>query len=296
MDLGLPPPHLPRVVTGPRRSLFLAVESRTLSILLAAWLLVGQGGVVRAQGPIHEVVEGDVLDGHVGWGVASAGDVDADGFADYRVAAPFHSVGGQEVGAIGTFSGRDGSPILIVVGTPGANLGGVECIGDVDHDGTSDFASNGGQPGLGVVIVFSGQAGTPLYTFSGHHVNDDFGDAMAGPGDVDGDGFVDLVVGAPQTVTAGGNHAGRVRVFSGFDGSVVHQLDGATGGQSLGEGVGSFGDFDADGHADLVVGAPGDHGFATWAGAVRVVSGKTGTTLATSYGAMAADYFGHACD
>ncbi|MFG0315829.1 MAG: FG-GAP-like repeat-containing protein, partial [Planctomycetota bacterium JB042] len=148
----------------------------------------------------------------------------------------------------------------------------------------------------GAAVVLAGKDGATLGTFTGVHGDDGFGVDVAGPGDVDADGFVDVVVGAPQTTTSGGTYAGRVRVFSGFDGTVLHTIDGGTPGEQLGSSVGRFGDFDADGHADFVMGVTKDGTGGVNAGAAYVVSGKTGGILASFFGNTPGDLYGFSCD
>jgi len=100
------------------------------------------------------------------------------------------------------WSGRDGSVLHTLVGTPGAFFGtSVGAVGDADEDGYADFvvgASLGGATFQGTAQIFSGLDGHLLTTFEGDSPVDLFGRSVAPAGDVNGDGFVDLIVGADQ--------------------------------------------------------------------------------------------------
>ena len=114
------------------------------------------------------------------------------------------------------------------------------------------------------------------------------GSSVAGVGDVDLDGAPDFAVGVPGAAPGGRRYAGSVLVYSGADGSLLLRLDGGPRTFGLGVDVGSAGDFDGDGHADIVAGAhessPPTGGTNQDKGVVRVFSGASGAVLFEAYG------------
>jgi len=146
----------------------------------------------------------------------------------------------------------------------------------------------------------SAQSPPPQQLHLGLHDGDALGRALDGVGDCNGDGVPDLAAGAPQAGVAG--KAGYVRLLSGKDGAPLAQLTGSAAGDLYGAAVAGAGDADADGHADLIAGAPrsGDAASATPAtpGAyAELISGATGAVLFHLPGsAVEADGFGAAVD
>src|SRR5690606_16831967 len=130
----------------------------------------------------------------------------------------------------------------VVAAIGGTNTGdqlgqSVASAGDVDQDGVPDlivgaWAADGvGGLDAGEAIVFSGATFQPLFTFQGAGPQDGFGVDVAGPGDVDGDGFVDLLIGA-YGADAGGADAGSAYMFSGQTGFIHLVLPGASAGDT----------------------------------------------------------------
>lgn len=210
------------------------------------------------------------MDSQFGRSVATAGDVNGDGFADVIVGAPGEQGdAGRAYLYWGTAEGLAQKPAISIVG-PGMAKGrfgaAVTAAGDVNGDGYADVAI--GAPGIGRAFVYLGQIDlletTPTATvprqgtLSGDSSpTDEFGTSLAGACDVTGDGLADLVIGAP-----GSNQGtGSVHIFTGrktgLDFLATTTLRGSTDGGHFGGAVACAGDTDGDGYSDVAVGQPG---------------------------------------
>ena len=266
-----------------------------------------------------QIVGESQLDG-AGFSVAAAGDVNGDGYADVIIGAPNNASGGIQPGAAYVVFGRpDGFdfPLDLAALSPldgfkisgefdyggfGASVAGA---GDVNGDGFADLIvgapGSPGASGYAAAYVIFGKAGgfgpvdvstlTPSDGFKivGETPDDGIGFSVAGAGDVNGDGFADIIVGAPgnygyDTATSTSRYGAAYVIFGkagGFGTIDLATLSPADGFKiedesdgNAGVSVSSAGDVNGDGYADLLIGAPGNG--ANGEGAAYVVFGKAG--------------------
>jgi len=214
-------------------------------------------------------------------------DLNGDGIPEWLTSAPFAPVSGQIRGRVYLMDGLTGAVLRTHLGTtPQAAFGWrMAGLGDLDGDGIEDYGASApgttGSTVSGEVTIWSGNLSLSpdqwvLWTSPSEGAGDRFGHALDGVGDVNGDGRDDFLVGAPQHDTGGAN-AGRARIYSGLDWTVLRTHDGSANAELLGHSGGTVGDVTGDGVDDYIIGAPG------WGpgrrGAAWVFSGATGDTL-----------------
>ncbi|MBI4718269.1 MAG: VCBS repeat-containing protein [Planctomycetes bacterium] len=237
---------------------------------------------LRAQCPLLYTFDGEDEEDALGTTVTIVGDVNGDGCDEILTGAGRYDVpGGQtNAGKVYLFSGLDGQLLHHWVGQRGAFGVVLASAGDVDVDGVSDivvaaygsFTAAG--PWAGRVYVYSGATGETIWVWDGDRANDQFGWSVAGPGDLDGDGHADVVVGQ-KGHDSWRTFGGRVNAFSGATGKRLWFREGDVIGDQLGWSVAGAGDFNGDGTPDVVAGAP--RGVPAY---VCVFSGVDGSTLA----------------
>src|SRR5262245_49502503 len=208
---------------------------------------------------------GDVFGCSVAW----VGDVNGDGYDDFLVGAFRY----PEIASVGQAYLYFGGPSIdsvadLVLPAPPGGAGwfgvSVASAGDFNGDGHPDFIIGAEQAGNeGKAFIYYGGPSldaTPDFTLTGESTGAliAFGASVASAGDVNEDGFDDVIVGAPW-YPGGNNKPGRAYVFFGGDpaDTVPDRVFSGIGFyDQLGSVVGSAGDMNGDGHPDVFASAP----------------------------------------
>ena len=281
-----------------------------------------------------------------GRSVSSAGDVNGDGYDDLIIGADAADPNGDNTagetyivygganapgtGGVLDLSALDGTNGFILNGFDAYDRAGfsVSSAGDVNGDGYDDLiigayradpnGSNSGEtyvvyggasaPGTGGVLDLSTLDGANGFILNGIDGNDRSGISVSSAGDINGDGYDDLIIGASRADPNGDSDAGETYIvyggasapgtggvldLSGLDGTNGFTLNGIDSGDRSGRSVSSAGDVNGDGYDDLIIGARGADPFS--AGETYVIyGGATGTESlvpVTAQGTAAADNF-----
>jgi hypothetical protein len=224
---------------------------------------------------VQHVTEGNQEEAQYGSAVA-LGDFDADGYAEYVVGAGFYDVGGVvDQGQVWIYPGGPGAPSVVpsqtLTGNPRRDRFGtsVDNAHDVNGDGYDDLIVGAvdallpsGDVGGQAHVFHGGPAGvstSPDWTTYGETQFAQYGHAVSWAGDVNGDGYADVLVGAPNHAH-GHSAEGKAYVYLGgplgLDTSPVWTFEGDATGSLLGWDVAAVGDVNRDGFGDIVVGAP----------------------------------------
>jgi hypothetical protein len=261
----------------------------------AAFVFLGSNTGIVDTNPAtaHAQLESNHVLSNFGLSVSGAGDVNGDGFDDVIIGAHLYETGeGFGEGAAFVFLGSatgiaDGSPSTAHAQIDSdqyfAYLGiSVSGAGDVNGDGFDDVIVgaeryDAGQTDEGAAFVFLGsntgivgtnpatahaQLESNQGTVSSPPFPANLGGSVSDAGDVNGDGFADVIVGAYQ-YDAGEGIEGAAFVFLGSSAGIVGtnpatahaQLESNQGGANFGSSVSGAGDFNGDGFADVIVGA-----------------------------------------
>ncbi len=168
---------------------------------------------------LHDISGLAALD-HFGSALSSLGDVNNDGAGDFAVAAVNDNRGGPDAGSVRLYSGATGQLLGDLIGSQSFALFGsaLAAVGDVNGDGTPNLAvgailHDGPFADTGRVTIHNADDGLLISTIDDLESSSQFGAAIAGLGDIDGDSFDDFAASRPNAM---GNAflAGAVKVLS----------------------------------------------------------------------------------
>jgi hypothetical protein len=243
-------------------------------------------------------IESNQTSANLGFSVANAGDVDGDGFGDVIVGAYLSDGPDPNEGVAyvyrGSASGLTGARYTLEANQANAQFGwSVASAGDVNGDGYSDVVVgaplwDGTQLNQGAAFVALGSptGPGPLVRFATGiaQTNANFGHRVAGAGDVNRDGYSDVIVGVPNWDGGAGADVGRIFLHMGSasgltDAPASWSPESAHSAWKLGFSIGSAGDVNGDGYADVIVAAPGyTNGESGEGGAFVYQGGPSGPT------------------
>jgi uncharacterized repeat protein (TIGR01451 family) len=209
-----------------------------------------------------------------GWSVATAGDVNGDGYADVIVGAYNAYVGATSVGRafayLGSAAGLGASPAWTAEGDQAQAYFGcsVATAGDVNGDGYGDvivgaYGYDNGEISEGRAFAYLGSAvglgGTPAWIAESDQGGAEFGWSVATAGDVNGDGYADVIVGAHNHDIAPFANEGRAFAYlgsaAGLSTNPAWFADGNQVAARFGHSVATAGDVNGDGFAEVIIGA-----------------------------------------
>lgn len=260
------------------------MAARVLSRLIGVLLITSLAGPAMAEEYcFQEDYLGEAILDQFGIACSPAGDVNGDGYDDFLVGANVNDDGALSGGKAYLYLGGQDYPESPALSFAGAlergYVGQALASGDLNGDPYSDWVV--GAPGMGAdgqhpgrVYVFLGGADPDAVAdlvLEGIAASGQFGAAVCIIPDLDGDGYGDLIVGAPR------DGDGCVYIYRGgpepLDGTPDRILTAGAEDKRFGRALAFLPDLDSDGRDELLVGSPKNSETAVWAGAVHLFYG-----------------------
>ena len=255
---------------------------------------------------------GEIEGGYVGWEISGAGDVNGDGFDDILIgSANYYSLRDGPENPCGKtyliFGKADGWQMRTSLREVDASFIGedpgdrsgchVTCAGDVNGDGYDDiligafFNSFGGEGAGQTYLIFGKPEGWRLGTklsladasFVGENPGDWSGVPLTGVGDVNGDGYDDILIGM-RRIFGGGTYPGQTYlIFGKPDGwsmrTPLSEVDASFLGEEESDQAGvsltGAGDVNGDGYDDFLIGSSNSSFSGFHAGQIYLIFGRS---------------------
>ena len=236
--------------------------------------------------------ESNQASSNLGFSVATAGDVNSDGFSDLLAGAYRYDNAFSNDGGVYVFQSNEvtypASPSSFIAGTQAGEYFGysVSTAGDVNGDGYSDVIIgaplyDNGQTDEGKCFAYLGSSGgiasTPVWTKESNEIGGQFGISVSTAGDMNADGFADVILGG-NFLDNGQTDEGRAFVYLGYSGglnsgtAIIYESNQAS--SQFGFSVATAGDINGDGFSDVIIGANEYDNGSTGEGAAFVYLGS----------------------
>ncbi len=163
----------------------------------------------------------------------------------------------------------------------------IDTVGDINDDGFPDFIvgsklEDNAFVNAGAAYVYSGADGSVLFHFQGNADDQQFGARVANAGDINRDRINDFLIASPTATGTWQLEGGRVWVYSGADGTLLHEFIGSYTYERLGHAICAAGDVNGDGYDDFALSsAPYKSTLGSGRGSVYLMSGLDGSLLHT---------------